>query len=370
MIRFMLATFMLVGCSDAPMTTFEDAPARTDDDLRSGTSPTAIIDVADTACTSIHATTIIATPATRFKTLGAIGSTRFAASNDSLVTFDESGAVVAGPFAPSNAELVAANHEGERVAVASFAKGEIHFSRWNVWGNKLADWQLQAVPAGSPALAVASKSDASLVVWKENATLRAVEIAKSPGSPTDFAAHTFEDSADLAAASNGEQYGVAWSGVEADGKWRARFATFDRLSTSSIAFESATPFHVTSVVAAPRGWAVLATSGGSTSAVLVFFLDASGAPSAPARRYFGADYGASIAARSTGFAMVAHRASGEPELRAFDATGAPTSAWVCLSGPLAVAGGLGIDADPAGYATVFTTDEGNIGFALVDQTGH
>jgi hypothetical protein len=148
--------------------------------------------------------------------------------------------------------------------------------------------------------------------------------------------------------------------------WRARFARWSNVTQPAIAFTSTSPIHVASIVASSIGWILAATSADS---VLVFFLDESGALTAPVHRYLGADAAFSLASSSSDstFAIGAHRPSGEPEVRVLDATGNPTSPWVCLAGPSN--GAVGVDSDPAGYAAVFTTETGNAAFARIDETG-
>jgi hypothetical protein len=348
-----------------------DAGAGADADAE---PPQAVVDVADTACTTIDAgVELVKGPgAPRFVETALVGTTRFAASEDSLVTFQPDGSQPSKTFAPTGADLLVAAAEGSDIAVGQLGGGGIGFTLYDSSGALVGGQTLQSTPPpGDPALAIASSASASLVVWRQDKTLRGVELAPSPGAPRDFAAATFGTSVDVAAASDGaSDWAIAWSGDPGDGTWRVRTTFWSATSSNTIVYHGTVPVHVERVVRLSSGYAILASAGNPLSDVLVIFIDDQGAPSATPHRYLGAQYAWDLATGSAGLGLVARRNTEEPTFRALDATGTPLGPWVCLDGPLGtLVGGAGVDGDGSGWAVVYSADDGSARFVRLDANG-
>ena len=346
-----------------------------DGGVDSGDSGVQFIDIADTPCNGNDAgTVVIAGPAApTMVTLGLVGGQRFAASEDDITTFDQTGGTVVGPFSPAGADLLVASAESSDIAVAQLSGAGVGFSRWSTSGSATLGVQtVQSVaPTGDPALAIASKPSASLLVWRESTNLRGVEYTTSAGTPVNFGTSTVGTTVDVVAGYDGtSDYGVAWSSDPGDGTYRVRFAKWSTTGTVSTFYSQTDPIHVDALRVTPTGWAVLASSGNPLSLVMIFFLDGTGALTGKVHRYPGAQYAWDLATSTSGFGVVALRNSGEPEFRSLDTTGASLSSWVCLSSSLGtMVGGSGVDSDTLGYATIYTDDSGGASFVRLDKNG-
>ena len=333
------------------------------------------VDIADTPCNVIDAgVVLVAGPAApRMVTVGAVGTSRFAASEADITTFDQTGGSVVGPFTPTGADLLVASAESSDIAVAQQSGGGVGFSRWSISGSAvLAVQTVQTVaPTGDPALAIASKPSSSLLVWREATNLRALEYTTSAGTPVNFGNATVGTTVDVVAAYDGtSDYGIAWSSDPGDGTYRVRFAKWSATGTVSTFYHQPAPVHVDAIRPLSGGWVVLASAGTPLSVVMVFFLDSTGSLTGKIHRYQGAQYAWDLATSSSGLGLVALRNSGEPEFRSLDTTGAPISGWVCLSASLGTAvGGSGIDSDALGYATAYSTPSGSANFVRLDKSG-
>ena len=338
------------------------------------------VDVADTPCQSLAAdagAVLVQAPgAPRFVDLGAVSTRRFAASEDQLVAFDTTGANATAPFAPPFIDYVTASGEGSTIAVASLNSGAVGFTRYDATGTMtLATQTVQATtPAGDPALAIGSRMGASLIVWRQGTNLRGVEYGATLGTAVDFGANTFGTAVDVAIgwSSSASSYAIAWTGDPGDGTYRLRFTVWGNTQTVTTSYEQTAPMHVVRLVpaASGTGWAALVNSDYPSQAVYLVPLDAGGAVNDSVRRYLGAAYAWSLASSATGYAMVARRATDEPEWRSLTTSGDGQSSWVCLAGSLGnQIGGCGVDADGARWATVYSTENGGASFVSLDSSG-
>ena len=336
------------------------------------------VDVADTTCQGLASdagAVLVAGPgAPRFTTTAAVSSRRFAASEDQVLTFDTDGANAGAPFAPPAIDAIVDASEGSAIAVASLNSGAVGFTRYDASGAvTLATQTLQAsTPAGDPALAIASRSGASLVVWRQGTNLRGLEYTTSAGATVDFGASTFGSSVDVAAAPTSNGYVVAWTGDPGDGTYRLRFTTWGATSNVTVSYKQTAPMHVVRIVpaASGSGWAALVNSEFPQAAVLLVPLDASGNVSGSIRRYLGATYAWDVASSNAGYALVARRATNEPEWRSLTTSGDGQSSWVCLDGSLGnQIGGSAVDSDGTLWATVYSTQNGGASFVRLDSTG-
>jgi hypothetical protein len=317
----------------------------------------------------------------RLEAVGGRWVTGDAVGLEGFATFEPDGSHPSSPTITIGSSGNRFASQGESLGVAALLDGGAVYQRFDELGMPLGQridlgW---ADPATVPAIAGAEER--ALVVWAAGGVLRGQNIdgdGFAAGEPFAFGAGTFTGYVSLAVSSRPGGFAVAWSGRDASGTERIWFAT---VTDGGLDYEpmplgaSAGRVDVVRLVATPDGFALLVTGPLPRVAPYVFLLDAAGAQAGPAFLLEGAFYAWDLAVLGDELGILAHRETGEPELRPFAADMSPLGPWVCLD----EAGDIGdrgaIAAESAGYAVIYRRPDpddesgGKQVFVRVDDRG-
>lgn len=324
--------------------------------------------VGDTACVPRGGMAVELYPgdpgAPVFGRLAIVGD-RYVAANalglEGFVTFDGDGVATAPPPTIIGASGNHVATEGDTFGVAAYDDGSAIYRRFDDVGSPLGD----VVQLGSAKLAttveIAGGEGEAVVVWAQGGALAARGI-DADGNAHDasitFGGGTYGASASIAVARRAGEFAAVWSGYDSGtGLYMVWFATLD-LSGASVS----EPVQIASsderqravrLAATPAGYAVLLTGPPPQVAPFVLLLDEAGASIGPAYRLEGAYFGWDLAVRDGAIGVLAARATGEPELRAFAEDMTPLGPWVCLDAPSDISDMAAIAATADGWAVVY-----------------
>lgn len=301
--------------------------------------------------------------------------TRWAASGeDGHVFFDADGANADATATVLLPNRNAIGSEGDTLGVAASNDNVIQFQRLDANGASVAG------PAGMAllepiALSVASNAGDTLVTWGVNTRLHARGFTAAgvfAGDAFELVIGAYSTYLFFASAARGDEVAVVWSGDPTVGENRTQVIRADLdgpIGDPIDLYESALPHSVTQVAATDEGYVVLLTGPPPEREPLVILLDVSGTPMGEPYRLEGGDIAHGIASTGDGFAVIVGRATGEPQLRAFDLEVEPLGPWVCLGGAHNDTVPAAIASDGEGYAALFTLNDGAVMFNRTDAVG-
>ncbi len=303
-----------------------------------------------------------------------VGSARVGGGNEAqgFVTFGEDGAP--GPLVTPTIDFNLFASEGDAVAVAGGALGEVVFRRFDEHGAPLGSASVLAA-AVPDALAIGARASTSLVAWASGGALsaRAVIAGAPAAGPWTISSGTYGALASIAIGAGPESFAIAWTGDDAASARRTRVvlasatgvlgAPIEVLVTSSVV-------RAVRIVGTKAGFALLVASSPPDPRAYVVLLDAAARPVGAIHALAGTASAWDMAANGDAIAVVAQRADGAPAVRAFGTDGGALhalGAWACLDDG-GDAGALGaIDADGDGWLVVHRTKDGATRVARVPR---
>jgi hypothetical protein len=305
--------------------------------------------------------------------LARVGARFHASGPDGRVAFDDDGDNADASPLPLGASFNVIVAEGATVGMA--ASGSlVQFQRFDEDGagaSALAGVASEAAVA----LALAATPDRTFVTWAFNTKLRGRALDENGifvGDAFDLTSAAYSTFASIRAVARAGRYGVVWTG---DADLGAQTSFFVEASATAPAgdridlYRSVGAHTVADVVATDDGYVVLLTGEPPENRPLVLVLDEDGTPRGEPRVLEGASYAIGVASRGDEVAVLAGRASGEPQMRAFDLELAPLAPWVCLGDDLDLASPGAIAVDGAGYATLHRTAAGGAVLHRLDHLG-
>lgn len=309
--------------------------------------------------------------------LASVGDRWLAAGSAGYVFFDRDGENADPVPHVLGASLSAIASEGDTGGVVASGNA-IQYQRF------AEDGAPMTAPLGVAAqppvgLAVTSNAGDTLVVWAYNSRLRARGVdnggvagsAGFVGDAYDVQLAAYATFVFVAAAARGDEFGVVWSGDPQIGSHQTLFIRTGAtapLGDATRLLETPAPHHVARLIATDDGYALLLNGDGGDGVELMT-LDASGAVTGHVVSLEGTTLAYDMASLDGGFAIVAARPSGEPQMRAFGLDLQPVGPWVCLGPDHDPFRPPAIAADGAGYATLHTAVDGAVLLHRLDAVG-
>lgn len=168
----------------------------------------------------------------------------------------------------------------------------------------------------------------------------------------------------------GEMY-LFWSGPNAQGLFQSQLlrvgATGPGTNTANAFYGTPFQHDLVQVVAVDDGFMALVFDNEAVPRFLR--LDPNGNLTQESPGLAGVQLVYGMASQGDRIAIIAGRASGEPELRVFDLSLSPVGPWVCLGSEHDPSVPAAIAADGSGYAAIFQTPDGATMLGRVDAVG-
>jgi hypothetical protein len=331
--------------------------------------------IADTACAApgaAAASVYAPADAIRLEQLESVAGRWIASSPEGYVLFDRDGGNADGAPQQLAASFNVVASEGSTAGIV--ASGTVmQFLRIDEDGMTV-NGPLGVDVDAPDAVAVASDSGDTLVVWAFNTKLEARPVSSGGvvGATFDVMAGAYSTFVFLEAAPREGSTGVVWTGDAELGTNTSFFVAIDPGGVPGEAVElldTIETHSVSRIAATDDGWVVLFTGEPPDNEPLLMTLAPDGQPTSGLFRLDGARYAYDLASRGDGFAVVAGRASGEAELRAFDLDVVPAADWVCLGADHDEAAPAAIAVDGAGYAVLHTALSGEVLLHRLDALG-
>jgi hypothetical protein len=254
------------------------------------------------------------------------------------------------------------------------SSGAVQFQRFTEAGGG-ASALLGVAQETAVSLALAASGANTLVAWGYNTKLRARAVNQAGFFDTDafdLAGGAYSTFLFLHAAERLGRFGVVWTG-DADLGANTTFFT-EASATGPLGdridlYQSIGAHTVNGVAATSDGYVVLVTGEAPENRPLLLLLGPDGQRRGGVYSLEGASYAFGIASRGDEVAVLAGRASGEPQIRAFDLQLEPLESWVCLGESFEATAPGAIAVDGEGYATLHRTGTGGAVLHRLDRLG-
>lgn len=312
--------------------------------------------------------------------LVAAGSRWAASGGTGYYTFDGDGSAATAPTTLANNfnEVIA---DGDGFGVIASSQNLI-YRRFDANGDGAP---LVSVGTGmrTDVTGVRTGSD-TLLVWADNTKLRARLLNDQgffPEPAFDLATAAWKTFVFMTSASSGTESLLVWTSdaiLGANEMYSMVVAPDGSPGERKTIYASAMTHSVQRVVALDDGYAVLLTDEAPEYLPALLKLDAAGDVVGSKVNLAGAQFGHDIAAVGNTVAVVASRATGEPELRVFDLSGGsitPVEDWVCLEMlpdpmmPEMPGESMAVGSNGSGFAALYKAFDGSIVLARTDVTG-
>lgn len=305
--------------------------------------------------------------------LVAVGSRFMASGPRGYVRFDQDGGNAdATPTLLADGQNVLNDEGAGVVGVAGGGDGYVAYQRFDENGHVTGPRTMAFDDVNGIAAAMTDAGD-SVVVWGWGGQLSANHLSADdfPGTSFTVQGGAYTAAFQLRAADGPEAIGVAWYGSSV-GEKQTRFLQVSAsgvVGEPMVVYDTLTQHSLNAMAATDDGYMVLVTGEQPDLTPWLIALDGTGDVTAGPTRLDGASLGHDLVSRGDTIAVIAGRATGEPQLRVFDLQLEPLGPWVCLDTDHNAGVPAAIALDGAGYAALYEASTGAVMLSRVGADG-